>query len=306
MKKLLSLILIIGIALTSCDRSGVYGDVEQITCPNDSPMMSALESAADVYEESATLSAYITRTFTQSINENMPDFIFELFALQDEGAKNLLLKRLVISDSSTGDVIQTISLPELALDGTIIVHDQETFDFALEDLTFSGIKGIRIFDRRSSGRIQEWIYLIYCTAENIFIHDTRLNDIPNARFDQENQVICGSTSAINGLWTVTYRYFADEPIRVATFARVYAPFNSEHHAKIAEIITVPNETFWFDFITEETLNTETMELEITSERFALCICADYDDSRFKIIAEYELDSEIGEQLAELIADWHET
>lgn len=149
------------------------------------------------------------------LQEDMPEFIFELTAYFDLKMRGYSVESLKVYEEDT--LLQTISIPELSLFGqTFIWEDsRDTLGFELEDLNFDGYQDIRLFDTLNGNYRTEWIYLVWNLDRQIFENDKRLNAISLATFDQEKKLIYGmERGGADMHYFSTYQYIEDEIVKI--------------------------------------------------------------------------------------------
>lgn len=172
------------------------------------------EELAAFYEQK-NVGPTITVTQKGRLREDMPEFTFRLNACWDLQWDGFALLSLEICEGDT--VLQTISIPELALFGQTRIYDSmgDTLGFELEDVNFDGYLDIRQYDTSNGNYRQEWIYLVWNPDEYKFEHDARLNQISLATFDQEEQLIYGMErgGAMYHYYS-TYQYIDGELVKI--------------------------------------------------------------------------------------------
>ena len=74
-----------------------------------------------------------TTVFNEKINSDMPEFAFEVLSYFNEPKNCYSTERLTITNSSTGETFQKISIPELALFSSthVSVYHEEPTGFEL-------------------------------------------------------------------------------------------------------------------------------------------------------------------------------
>jgi len=244
---------------------------------------------------------FITAVFHEKIKDDMPVFTFELLAYYDESEGEYIRESLAITDSSTGKVVQEITIPELSLFGRthVFVHDGETMGFELEDLNFDGYKDIRLFDTTNGNYREEWIYLVWIPDKYIFENDKRLNDVTLAVFDQDKQLIYGmERSSAADHWYYTYKYVDGELVLIELESdnAVGFPDGVTDEQVVAVVPILEDHPSWcIQHVVNKKLNPDTSEMEIVEEKYVL-----YIPNEWTLIAEYDADSAEGRELAQLI------
>lgn len=156
---------------------------------------------------------YFTDTHYGQLHESLPPFRFDLRMYYNRRTDGYSVDTVTVSDSETGEVLQTISIPELSKFGnTCISTYDEDKGFSLEDVNFDGYLDLRLFDAYSGNYRADWVYLVWDPEAAHFVHDPRLNQISLASFDQENQLIYGMErgSAVDHYY-YTYQYIDGVP-----------------------------------------------------------------------------------------------
>lgn len=175
---------------------------------NDNPIPeAALEEFYTPKEED-----YFTDTHYGQLHDSLPQFRFDMRMYFNKKTDGYSVDTITVSDSETGETIQTISIPELSSLGATRIPDIEDHGFSLEDVNFDGYLDIRLFDRTNGNYRLEWIYLVWDPEASRFVHDPRLNEISLATFDQEKQLIYGMErgSAVDHYY-YTYQYIDGVP-----------------------------------------------------------------------------------------------
>ncbi len=159
---------------------------------------------------------YFTDTHYGQLHESLPPFRFDLRMYYNRRTDGYSLDTVTVFDNGTGEVLQTISIPELSKFGNtcISIYDEEK-GFSLEDVNFDGYLDLRLFDTYSGNYRADWVYLVWDPEASRFVHDSRLNEISLASFDQENQLIYGMErgSAVDHYY-YTYQYIDGVPTLV--------------------------------------------------------------------------------------------
>ena len=164
-------------------------------------------------------------------------------------------------------------MPELSLFGETAVwaDDQENMGLELEDVNFDGYRDLRLFDTPNGNYLVEWIYLVWDPDRGQFVHDPRLNEIPLATFDQEDQLIYGmQRGGAARHYFYTYEYQEGEPVMICEEKSIYLPDPDSEavrrcvHEKLGDgnvqVRDVCRETV-------EERNPETGEMEQTRDEF---------------------------------------
>lgn len=156
---------------------------------------------------------YFTDTHYGQLHESLPPFRFDLRMYFNRKMDGYSVDTVSVSDDGTGEVLQTISIPELSKFGNtcISVYDEER-GFSLEDVNFDGYLDLRLFDTYSGNYRADWVYLVWDPETARFVHDPRLNEISLAVFDRENHLIYGMErgSAVDHYY-YTYQYIDGVP-----------------------------------------------------------------------------------------------
>ena len=231
------------------------------------------------------------------INSMMPEFDIEILSYFEEN--HYKVQTLTITDNSTGEILQTILIPEISMFGDT---DIETFmyDYMLgfKDLNFDGYIDISLYDTANGNYLTDYIYLVWEPELGLYQNDKRLNDIPMAFFNQEEQLIYGTSrsSAINHCY-YTYKYIDGEPTLIYLFKEdgIHYFENMDAYLEAADIGNDEKEVMVYHEVVTE-LNEETGEMEITRDEYVF-----YPDSEHlnqdAIIARFDASSEIGNMIS---------
>jgi len=264
-------------------------------------------------------SDYFTKTFSEKINDNNPVFTFDLLAYYNYNPSKLgyNVDSITITDTSSGKVIQKISIPELTTNGYTVYpgdptnssgHDPGDLGFELIDVNFDGYKDIRLVE---SGTYfdnyyytiyrNKWIYLLWNQSKGIFELDKKFSDIPNAEFDEKNKLIYGKIdSPVNGYYTTTYKYINDSFVPVQYYSKVYIGFTSDIVQKYLEMFSIEeslgNGNGYREIIYDK--DYETSETKVVSDDFVFYSydAGDYLRQNPKEFARFDANSEVGKLL----------
>lgn len=252
------------------------------------------EQLADFYEQRNAAST-VTMTQKGRLREDMPEFTFRLNAYWDLQYDGYALQSLEVCEGDT--VLQTISIPELTMFGQTRISDmmEDTLGFALEDVNFDGCLDIRQYDTSNGNYMQEWIYLVWNPDEYQFEHDARLNQIPLATFDQEEQLIYGMerSGAVCHYYS-TYQYIDGEPVKIRYVEEEGISLNDDKLnafciAASGKEDAAPYEGTWF-YLHSMERSEATGRLETVSEEYV------FDSSRENEEFRVDAASELGQQI----------
>ncbi len=258
------------------------------------------EELAAFYEWKNAAST-ITVTQKGRLREDMPEFTFRLSAYWDLQWDGYALQSLEICEGDT--VLQTISIPELAIFGQTRIYDsmEDTLGFELEDVNFDGYLDIRQYDTSNGNYREEWIYLVWDPGEYRFEYDASLNQISLATFDQEEQLIYGMErgGAVCHYYS-TYQYISGEPVKIRYVEEEGILLDDDKLnvfciAASGKEASAPYEGMWFYLHTMER-NEETGGLETVSKEYVFD--SDRENEEFRVDA----DSELGQRMAAEIGD----
>ncbi len=241
--------------------------------------------------------SYVTTTVQGKLREDMEEFSFDIEAQLYEKNSTYRVRSVTVREGE--ETIQVISVPELSLFGETAVwaDDQENMGLELEDVNFDGYRDLRLFDTPNGNYLVEWIYLVWDPDRGQFVHDPRLNEIPLATFDQEDQLIYGmQRGGAARHYFYTYEYQEGEPVMICEEKSIYLPDPDSEavrrcvHEKLGDgnvqVRDVCRETV-------EERNPETGEMEQTRDEFIFFLVKE-DGIEETIIV--EADSEMGRLL----------
>lgn len=243
-------------------------------------------------------SDYVTVTFREKIREDMPLFCFDLAAHYDRRSNVYALDTITVTDLSDERVLQTTSIPELTQFGETAIseYNKETMGFELEDMNFDGYQDVRLYDTANGNYLVEWIYLIWNPQNQRFEPDKRLNEIPLAKFDQEEKVIYGMTrgSATSHSY-YTYQYEGQEILLMEEVSENYEYLTEEEKELLREVLpSLSEETVEILHIVRKKRNMSSNKVEIVENTLSTVIEG--------TIHEYNFDSPVGRKLWEM-RDW---
>ena len=215
--------------------------------------------------------SYVTTTVRGKLREDMEEFSFDIEAQLYDKNSTYRVRSVTVREGE--ETIQVISVPELSLFGETAVwaDDQENMGLELEDVKFDGYRDLRLFDTPNGNYLVEWIYLVWDPDRGQFVHDPRLNEIPLATFDQEDQLIYGmQRGGAARHYFYTYEYQEGEPVMICEEKSIYLPDPDSEavrrcvHEKLGDgnvqVRDVCRETV-------EERNPETGEMEQTRDEF---------------------------------------
>ncbi len=264
--------------------------------------VSLLEPNTPLYIDEPALSqrdnGYFTTTVQGRLNEDMPEFSFDIEACFDTETSSYKVRSVTVRDEER--ILQVISVPELTLFGETAVwlDQEETMGLELEDVNFDGYKDIRLFDTPNGNYRLEWIYLVWDPKAERFDHDPRLNEICLAVFDQEDQLIYGmERGGANRHYYYTYQYLDGEPVRIREESSVYlGDVDPEIRRRCLEGTHVTDETVEIRHDTTREWNPDTGEMELTRDEFVFLLLA--EETERKIVMQVPAGSKMGELLSE--------
>lgn len=212
---------------------------------------------------------YSTTTVRGKLREDMPELSFDVEARFDE--KNSCYRVMSVTVREAEEILQVIMVPELTLFGeTALWTDQEeSMGLELEDVNFDGYKDIRLFDTPNGNYLLEWIYLVWNPETRQFEHDPRLNEIPLATFDQEDQLIYGmERGGADRHYYFTYQYLDGEPVKIREEWSIYLADPDPEIVKRClvgtsvdqETVEICRETVW-------ERNSDTEDMELSEDKF---------------------------------------
>ena len=231
------------------------------------------------------------QTFHEKFNSDGPEFNFYLKGYYNrKKTMCYYLESLTITDASSGDVIQDISIPELSLFGITNVPTEykESKGFQFEDVNFDGYKDIRLFD--TFGRWELfWIYLVWNPDKQIFVQDKNLTGISMAEFDQEKQLIYERRNLTGGNEYLTHKYVNGVITKISSNMKRMVRTSNEwikQNLQEASIDLDIGDGIWFHEMDSER-NEETEEMVVVRNEFIFYL-------EKEVIARFDASSEIGE------------
>lgn len=245
----------------------------------------------------------ITITQKGKLRQDMPEITFALSAFYDFQLESYALQTVDVYQDNT--LLQTISIPELTLYGQTYISSsfQDTLGFELEDVNFDGYQDIRLFDTLNGNYRTEWVYLVWNPAEQQFQHDSRLNQISLASFDQEEQLIYGmERSGAACHYLSTYQYIDGEIVKIRYYEEEGRNLSDEQIKQYYDIASVKTSGVSFEAWYEHTMerNAASGELETVCEEY---VFIPYDSDGKQIENEEEelhvdVSSALGAQIRE--------
>ena len=233
--------------------------------------------------------------------DDMPELDIEILSYFSRKTNCYAVQSLTVTDNSTRNVIQTILIPELSLFGETYIstymYDDNTW-LAFEDLNFDGYTDLRLFDTNNGNYLLEWIYLVWNPKLGLFQDDSRLNDIPLASFDQENQLIYGmSRGSAADHWYYTYQYINGVPTHIKSYSQniLHNINNIDAYLKAANIDIEEIAIIGFHEVIRE-LNEETGEMITIRDEYVFYPDS-YDLDPDAVIARFDVTSEIGKMIS---------
>ncbi len=241
---------------------------------------------------------YVTTKINNKIHDDLPEYTFELISYFNRENNHYAAQTLTITDSSTEEIIQTISIPMLSWCGQTSIYGGEDMGLVFEDLNFDGYTDIRLFDTTNGNYKVEWIYWVWEPDKGLFKNDKRLNKISLATFNQEEQLIYGMDrgSAADHYYQ-TYKYIDGEPTLIEYYSENYITMNTKVLIclETANINTEDSDIMGFHEVVSER-NDKTGEMEITRDEYVFYPKSDIIDQK-TIIARFDISSEIGKMIA---------
>ena len=217
---------------------------------------------------------YFTKTFREKINENKPEFTFDLLAFYNKKISGYSIKTITVTDTSNGKVLQKISIPEFTINGNtelVVYFDSNAgnLGFELIDVNFDGYKDIRLYDTHHY--MDRWIYFVWNPNKNIYEFNEKLTEIPNIEFDETNKLIYSSIGKYGYLnnYSTTYKYFNGVPVPVKYYSKEFIKFTNEEILKYFKKISIEAEIGdgmgFHEVISER--DEKTGEMKVVSDEF---------------------------------------
>lgn len=236
-----------------------------------------------------------------SVHPEMPEYVFQERKREASEYVSACNRLNIISDD--GELIANFDLLAYTLWGE---PTYATDNVELVDFNFDGHKDILLRDKPNGNWNIHYIYFQWEPVHGTFIHTDAFEHLGLPTFDEEKQLVYsmwrGSASDhsyfthqyIDGSLTIIER-------TTNTTARFVEGISDEQLAAVIPLI-LECERWVIQFERVESLNPDTMELEIASEKYQL-FDVPFD---WEFIAEYDADSDIGKALSELINwEWME-
>ena len=239
---------------------------------------------------------YAVSNQSVKINSKMPEFGIETLSYFKD--KYYRVQTVTITDNSTGEILQTIFIPELSFSGDTEIIFWYNNILTFEDLNFDGYTDIRLYDFQNGNYLTDYIFLVWEPELGLYQNDRRLNVIPFASFNQEEQLIYGmSRGSAASHWYHTYKYIDGEPTLIYLFAECIISYsnNIPAYLEAADIDMDEKDVMVFHEVVTE-LNEETGEMETTRDEYVFYPDSDYLDQD-AIIAIFDASSEIGKMIS---------
>ncbi len=240
-----------------------------------------------------------SKQFKYKINEEMPEFIFNVEAKVHGGRDTYAVQSIEVIDSETGGLIQKINIPELTIFGeTQISTSEENMGFELIDLNFDGYKDIKLFDCINGNYKIEEIFLVWNEDRNVFEYDERLSDISMAEFDQEKELIYGMErgSAVDHYFH-TYKYLDDEIVEIEYSYYEGIILEDEILTSIldTENLEYSSDEVFVLHIYKEILDENSGEFVTVYDNYEFNIIDDVGN--FEVIETFDVNTEVGEKIS---------
>jgi hypothetical protein len=235
-----------------------------------------------------------------NIHPNVPDLFFREMGNKKDG--EIFITELVIINYETKEVINKINLLDYTLDGDPIAGDKLNIEFI--DVNFDGYNDIEIYDCPSGNWWEHYLYFLWDNSKKMYVPDTQgLGDLGLPRFDEEKQLVFSmNRSGAVRHWFYTHKYIEGILTVIEEVAETDVSFNDDvTDEQLASIIPILSEYPSYDFLYQiiKKINYTTSEMEIVESKYLLYVLYDYDLADWKLIGEYDADSNIGRQLEKL-------
>ena len=236
------------------------------------------------------------------IHQDIPELFFREMGNIKDG--DIFITELVIINSETKEVINRINLLDYTLFGDSIAGDKLEIDFI--DVNFDGYNDLKIFDCPSGNWNEHYLYFLWDKSKNMYVPDTQeLSELGLPRFDEEKQLVYSMSrgSAVDHSF-YTHKYINGILTLIEDVSETDLSFKDnvteEQLASIVPILlNYPSYSFLYN-VTKK-LNSNTSKMETVESKYILFV-PDDEGNDWKIIEEYDADSDIGKQLEKLV-DW---
>ena len=228
------------------------------------------------------------------INSKMPEFGIETLSyFKDDYYK---VQTITITDNSTGEILQTILIPEYTFNGNTEITNWRNDILTFEDFNFDGYTDIRLYDSENSTYLTNYVYLLWNQELGLYQNDTQLSFIPESSFDEEEQLIYGFDRAGPYSSYYTYKYIENKLTLICHEEYVSLHSNNmDAYLESADIDKDEKEVMVYHEIVRE-FNEETGEMDITRDEYAF-----YSESSYlnqdAIIKIFDASSEIGNMIS---------
>ena len=252
---------------------------------------------------------------TMTVNPTLPDMIFQAVTYTDEddmGYERIVSEYLRIINSQTSEVIHDIWTNDCFFEGAQgIVTDPSSIIFA--DINFDSYKDFKMYTGSNGNWNRFCQYFVWDVDANRFVGFSALPDSDGYlwSFDEEKQLVYAFArgSAVHAMQD-TYQYMDGELICIEKRFRNSVSFlDGVTYEQITEIIPLISDDEspglpYFLYYRTDTLNFDTMEMEPFTKIFELQVDMT-GDRDWEASTEYDVDSDIGVKLSELV-DWQIT
>ena len=228
------------------------------------------------------------------INSKMPEFGIETLSyFKDDYYK---VQTLTITDNSTGEILQTILIPEFTFNQDTEITNWRNDILTFQDFNFDGYTDIKLYDSENSTYLTNFVYLFWNQELGLYQNDTQLSFIPDISFDEKEQLIYGFNRSGSNRSYYTYKYFENELTLICHEEYVFLHSNKmDAYLEAADIDMNEKEVMVFHEVVTE-LNVETGEMETTRDEYVFYPDSDYINQD-AIIAIFDASSEIGNMIS---------
>ncbi len=240
----------------------------------------------------------ITLTKNEKIRDDMPEFIFELSGYYDREVERYAYQAVKIVESSTGRVVQEISIPELTLNGQTMGFDLEYGSIEFEDFNFDGYTDFKIYDANNGLYLNWWIYFVWNNEKGVFEHDEVLARISGATFDNEKKLIYGrDRGGVMYNHYTTYSYINDKITLMQVDVIERQLIEPEQLEKICKEFNLElnEDDVMIAYETEEVLDEKTGRMVIKRDEYVMYEKLDANTKGEKIVS-FDKSSELGQML----------
>lgn len=236
-----------------------------------------------------------------NIHPDLPDLIFQE-RKREKTEYVSAMDRLVVLESGNG-VIASFDLLQYTLWGEPTVSG-ESLNIEFIDMNFDGYKDVQLFDKPAGNWNISYLYFLWDTEANTFVHTAQFSELGLPTFDEEKQLVYSmQRSSAADHWFYTHKYIDGMLTVIEIESDTSVHFKDDVTGEqIAAIVSLAAEypSAHFQHYKIVKRNMDTLEMDTIEDKYQL-----YVPDHPELSAEYDADSEIGRSLYALI-DWTRT